>query len=370
MKEIKSILNLYNTYGKKGQKCAIAQVVRVEESSYRREGARMLVFESGVFEGGISGGCLEGDALKRSQIAILKEEPSIVTYDTSKDDENQIGVGLGCNGVIDVLISPITPEGKTLSFLERCTSSRKAHILVTITATNTTDPELRLGQTFYFDTEQKSLENCPNKELEGLLNTDIQKVLETQKSRIFHYATAAFEISAFIELIPPQFHLAIYGDNYDVYPMIDLAKVMDWEVSLVGKLQKLRKDKLGAVKNLYQKDDEQHPPVDRRTAIVLMAHDYKTDLKNLQHALQTPTPYIASLGPKKRFEKMQAELLKRGTPLTPEQLERIYAPCGLEIGANTPEEIAMSIFTEILSVYANKKGGMLREKETPIHERY
>ena len=89
MKEIKSILSLYNKLSSSNEKAAIAQVVRVEESSYRREGARMLVFESGVFEGGISGGCLEGDALKRSQMAILKEKPSIVTYDTSKDDENQ-----------------------------------------------------------------------------------------------------------------------------------------------------------------------------------------------------------------------------------------------------------------------------------------
>ncbi len=114
MKEIKSILSLYNKLKSSNEKAAIAQVVRVEESSYRREGARMLVFESGVFEGGISGGCLEGDALKRSQMAILKEKPSIVTYDTSKDDENQIGVGLGCNGIIDVLISPITDTLSTI----------------------------------------------------------------------------------------------------------------------------------------------------------------------------------------------------------------------------------------------------------------
>src|SRR6056297_3926390 len=126
MKEIKSILQLYNSFKKSGEKCAIAQVVRVEESSYRREGARMLVFESGVFEGGISGGCLEGDALKRSQIAILKQQPSIVTYDTSK--ENEIGVGLGCNGIIDVLISPISDNSATLNMLQKCVSDRDFHV--------------------------------------------------------------------------------------------------------------------------------------------------------------------------------------------------------------------------------------------------
>uniref|UniRef100_UPI0026184B55 XdhC family protein n=1 Tax=uncultured Eudoraea sp. TaxID=1035614 RepID=UPI0026184B55 len=156
MKEIKSILSLYNKFKSSNEKAAIAQVVRVEESSYRREGARMLVFESGVFEGGISGGCLEGDALKRSQMAIFKEKPSIVTYDTSKDDENQIGVGLGCNGVIDVLISPITSTLSTIPLLEKCVSSRQSHVLITITACPE-DPEL-LGTTYYFDTKENTIE--------------------------------------------------------------------------------------------------------------------------------------------------------------------------------------------------------------------
>ncbi|THD68864.1 XdhC family protein [Robertkochia marina] len=369
MKEIKSILQLYDSYGQGTEKCAIAQVVRVEESSYRREGARMIVFENGTFEGGISGGCLEGDALQRSQIAILKKEPSIVTYDTSKDDENQIGVGLGCNGVIDVLITPITQEGNTLNLLQRCVASRKAHILVTVTATNTPDV-IALGQNWYYDTATQTLENFEHQALKASLEKDIQTVLDSKRSKIYHYNLNALSVSAFIELIPPQFHLAIYGDNYDVYPMINLAEVMDWEVSLVGKLQKLRKDKLGAVKDLYQKDDTEQPLIDDRTAVVLMAHDYKTDLRNLINLVNSPTPYIASLGPKKRFKKMVNELEDRGTPLTPEQLERIYAPCGLEIGANTPEEIAASIFAEILSVFSGKKGGMLREKQEPIHERY
>ncbi|WP_224491622.1 XdhC family protein [Robertkochia flava] len=370
MKEIKAILKLYNDFKSTSQKCAIAQVVRVEESSYRREGARMLVFQSGVFEGGISGGCLEGDALKRSQIAILKKEPSIVTYDTSKDDENQIGVGLGCNGVIDVLISPITPEGNTLNFLERCINSRKSHVLATVTAINNKESHLSLGQTFYYDTETQTLDNCGHAELEKLLHNDIASVLNSNKSRIYHYTLEGLELSVFIELIPPRFHLAIYGDNYDVYPMIDLAQVMDWEVSLVGNLQKLKKERLGFVQHLYSKYEETHPKIDSRTAVVLMAHDYKTDLKNLKHCLNSPAPYIASLGPKKRFEKMKDEFESFGNPLTPEQLDRIYAPCGLEIGANTPEEIAASIFAEILAVFSNKKGGMLRKKEDPIHERY
>ncbi|MBT8291694.1 MAG: XdhC family protein [Eudoraea sp.] len=368
MKEIKSILSLYNKFKSSNEKAAIAQVVRVEESSYRREGARMLVFESGVFEGGISGGCLEGDALKRSQMAIFKEKPSIVTYDTSKDDENQIGVGLGCNGVIDVLISPITSTLSTIPLLEKCVSSRQSHVLITITACPE-DPEL-LGTTYYFDTKENTIEGGKlDLELKEYLLKDIKSVANTKKSNIYNYQLSEKSVSVFVELIPPQFHLVIYGDNYDVYPMLELAKVMDWEVSLVGNIQKLKKEKLATVKHIISKGDKEEPFIDDRTAIILMAHDFKTDMSNLKLALESEAAYIASLGPKKRFIKMENEFKEQGQPLSKTSLDRIYAPCGLELGANTPEEIATSIFAEILAVFAGKKGGMLRDKAGPIHQR-
>lgn len=367
MKEIKSILQLYNTLKTSDEKCAIAQVVRVEESSYRREGARMLVYESGVFEGGISGGCLEGDALQRSQIAILKQEPSIVTYDTSK--EKEIGVGLGCNGVIDVLISPISEKSPLMAMLQRCLDERSQHIIATVTAIRGELNAVSLGASFYFDQQTSNLENCPDQDLREFIQARVADVRENNKSRTYRFENKGAEASVFIELIPPQFHLAIYGDNYDVYPMLDLAAVMDWEVSLIGNIQKLKKERLQTVAHLYPKDFEERPEIDQRTAIILMAHDYKTDIANLVELVRSEAPYIGSLGPRKRFEKMILELDSRGIRFTEDQLERIYAPCGLEIGADTPEEIAASIFAEILSVFSGKTGGMLREKAGPIHER-
>ena len=367
MKEIKSILQLYNSFKNSGEKCAIAQVVRVEESSYRREGARMLVFESGVFEGGISGGCLEGDALQRSQIAILKQQPSIVTYDTSK--ENEIGVGLGCNGVIDVLISPISEDSSTLKMLQKCVSDRDFHVIATVTALNTDIDTIHLGRSFYYDKNSASLEDCKHDGLRNFLQNKIQDVLGNQKSMTFDFEEEGVKASVFIEMIPPQFHLAIYGDNYDVYPLLEMAKLMDWDVSLVGNVQKLKKEKLQSVKNIYPKDFEERPVIDNRTAIILMAHDYKTDYANLQKLIKSASPYIASLGPRKRFDKMITEFKANGIEFSEQETQRIFAPCGLEIGANTPEEIAMSLFSEILSVFSGNTGGMLRNKVGPIHQR-
>ena len=367
MKEIKSIIRLYNTYKNSDEKCAIAQVVRVEESSYRREGARMLVFESGVFVGGISGGCLEGDALQRSQIAILKQQPSIVTYDTSK--EKEIGVGLGCNGIIDVLISPISEASPMMSMLQKCVSERGEHIIATITALSGQINGVSLGESFYYDAETETLDNCPDKPLRAFIKDKISEVHEIKKSKTFHFESKGARASIFIELIPPQFHLAIYGDNYDVYPILEMAGVMDWEVALIGNIQKLKKQKLQSVAHLYHKDSEDRPKIDNRTAILLMAHDYKTDAANLLELIKSPAPYIGSLGPRKRFDKMVAEFKSRGIEFSREEQARIFAPCGLEIGANTPEEIVISIFGEILSAFSGCSGGMLRDKSGPIHER-
>ncbi len=349
------------------EKCAIAQVVRLEESSYRREGARMLVFESGVFEGGISGGCLEGDALKRSQMAILQQKPSIVTYDTSK--EHEIGVGLGCNGVIDVLITPITAHSRLMSILRSCVAERRENVIATVTALEGEWEGVTLGSSFYFEEGNLVFQETTDALYLDFVNEKIGEVRQTKKSKTYHYQSGSKKASLFVELIPPQFHLAIYGDNYDVYPLLEVAAVLDWEVSLVGNVQKLQKEKLRTVKEIYPKDMADRPKIDARTAIVLMAHDYRTDYANLRQVICSPAPYIATLGPRKRFEAMMADFHAVGITFSEEQLKRVYAPCGLAIGAITPEEIAVSIISEILGVFSNGSGGLLRDRIGPIHTR-
>ncbi len=367
MKEIKTILELVAAKETSSEKYAIAQVVKVDGSSYRREGARMIVFESGIFEGGISGGCLEGDTLKRSQLAILKQQPSLITYDTSK--EHEIGIGLGCNGIIDVLMTPLSPESSTLKILKKCLSDRKSHIIATITSVTSGHDSLKLGSCFYYDTESGELGGMSSSNIKTFLVDQIKEVIEKNKSGSYHFSSNEFEASIFIEIIPAQLHLAIFGDNYDVYPMIELAKVLDWEISLVGNMQKLKKEKIQSVTNIYHKDFIERPHIDNRTAVILMAHDFKTDSENLKEALKSTSPYIASLGPKKRYVKMLDSFENQGLDLSKKDKERIHAPSGLEIGADTPEEIALSIFSEIRCVFAGKKGGMLKFKKGPIYDR-
>src|SRR5258708_38037912 len=109
MKELRSIVQAYQSIDFSRTRAALATVARVEGSSYRRVGARMLVLDNGTYLGGISGGCLEGDALRRAQKGIALRQSSVITYDTTQDDDFQVGVGLGCQGIIDVLFTPLDP---------------------------------------------------------------------------------------------------------------------------------------------------------------------------------------------------------------------------------------------------------------------
>ena len=133
MKEIRSIIQAYKGIDFTKTRAALATVARVEGSSYRRAGARMLVLDDGTYTGGISGGCLEGDALRRAQKAIAQNKPSVVTYDTTQDDNHQIGVGLGCNGIIDVLFTPLQPAAEnTVTLLDRVADTRVPRVLATV----------------------------------------------------------------------------------------------------------------------------------------------------------------------------------------------------------------------------------------------
>src|ERR1700712_4135252 len=112
MKEVQDIVKAYNQAQRQGIQSALVTVVLVEGSAYRRAGARMLITEDGQLTGAISGGCLEGDALRKARLVMAQQQPMLVTYDTMDDDDAKLGVGLGCNGIIHILIEPIHPDSK------------------------------------------------------------------------------------------------------------------------------------------------------------------------------------------------------------------------------------------------------------------
>ena len=343
---------------------ALGTVVKVEESSYRRIGARILVSSNGNWIGGISGGCLEGDALKRAQIAISKNQSSIVVYDTMEDDAHQIGIGLGCNGRIEVMFTPIDPEDKNNSIeqLIHIINSREPTIFLQILAGKEEDNSL-LGKVFS-ELNVDQLSKAAQINQETLLSC-IEQVRSDGKSNVHHIG----HLEVLVEMLRPRVKLLLVGDNYDVNAFVNIGNEMGWEVHVAGKKRKLSKHIFTNAKSVSELNEVEHISLDKHTAVILMSHDYKTDYKLIQYFVKQDIPYIGLLGPKKRMLKMHNEFQEIDDPIDLRSAPNLYAPVGLDLGAESPEEIALSIAAEIISVFRNREGASLRERHGPIHER-
>ena len=370
MKEIKAIIEAYHQVDFSKNKVALATVIRVEGSSYRRTGARMLVIDSGEWIGGISGGCLEGDALKKAKLAIAQNKSSIITYDTTDDDPFQIGVGLGCNGIIDVLLTPIAPQDSEnqILVLEKCVNSRTPNIVITVLEVEGTLSEIEIGQSFI--QEIKIIDSLFLQEgtVKELLENDLQNCLLSKQSVIKKYHSESTKITLFLEVLIPSTHLIIYGGNYDIYPLVKLSKEIGWRVSVVCNPLKVHKSLVGLADSVISKENADRLIIDEHTVAVLMAHDYETDFQNMCKFLKTSILFIGMLGPKKRTDKMFLKLSEDGNPVSEHNLQRIASPVGLDIGATTPEEIAISIIAEIKTFFSGRDGSRLKFRKNGIYD--
>jgi len=362
MQEIKSIIEEYENINLNQEKVALAVVVNVEESSYRRIGARMLVRSNGQWVGGISGGCLEGDALKRSLHAIHQNKSSKVVYDTLEEDENQIGVGLGCNGKIEVVFTPIDLADlqNEIHILKKIVDTDRDIVLLRVIESE--DPHT-LGKLVLEDHLQANA-------FDGIdivaLKSIIEKVKAAGRSYIQNFLLDnGSNIRILFELIRPEIKLLIIGDNYDVTAMVGLANQLAWKIIIAGDIRKLSKEIVANVFKVFPYTEIKNISIDQHTAVVLLSHDYSTDKAALPILLTRKPRYLGMLGPKKRLHKMEDSLGNYNFS----KIGFFYSPVGFDIGAETPSEIALSILTEILAVFRDKKGMHLRNKQGSIHER-
>lgn len=356
MKEINKIVAFYDKLkSEQNVACALATVVYVEGSSYRRTGARMLVSEDGRWEGGISGGCLEGDALKKARFAILKGKPNLAKYDTTKGDDHQIGVGLGCNGIIEVLFLPVDfiSNQNPVEILKRAILEPEIPLITVFKSEQ--KPEL-LGKIFQYrnDEDLKFLE-----EICSIVN--LQKEFDTlDKSKNLHIDN---HTRLFFEVLPSAIDVYLFGNQYDIYPFMEILKWLNWNITVVSEPNKIE-HKTGI--NIISPENLDIHSFSKSAAAILMSHSLKTDQNNLRLLAKSNLKYIGLLGPKIRSLKMVDELKESGIEINPSQ---IFGPTGLDLGATTPEEIALSIVAEIKAVFSDRKGGFLKERTLPINER-
>lgn len=370
MKEFKAIVNACRKVDFSKQKAALATVVKVHGSSYRSPGARMLITDDGKWVGSISGGCLEGDALRKARQVMTTNIPLKVTYDTREESSQYLGIGLGCNGVIDVLIEPVTPGDKQnpIKLFEKFVATKAPVSLATVFSSPKEN-----GQKLLCSHEGELHSTFSVTTLKELVRCDLTKLFSTPHSEAKCYDIEGVRFEVFIEFIQPSLSLIIFGGGFDARPVCQLAKSVGWEVTVtdecvahIAPVFFPAADRLSLCARTFIDRDMEITPY---TACVLMSHNYEYDRDVLKKLLPSQAPYIGILGPRKRFEKMREELEKGNIKITHEDMHRIHSPIGLDIGAEAPDEIALAIIAEIQGKFANRSGGFLKYRNSPIHNR-
>jgi xanthine dehydrogenase accessory factor len=368
VKELQEIVIAFDRAQQAGKLTALATVVHVDGSSYRRAGARMLVTDDGELTGAISGGCLEGDALRKARLVMAKQTSLLVTYDTTDDDDAKFGVGLGCNGIIHILIEPINAdhEHNPIAFFKRFLSSREPVVLVTIfNMNNRHGPQY--GTCLLVDQQGGSIGVLPDSAVSEVILFDAAQVLKKANtaSNKYHYYDSFI---CMIELLQPALSLVIVGAGNDAIPLVQMATVLGWQTTIVdGRTNYATVERFpSAGKVIVAKSNEviSRVAIDARTVFMLMTHNYNYDAALLSALLGFPLPYIGVLGPKKRLMRILDEIISE--PTIPDNL---YGPAGLDIGSENAEEIALAIVSEIQSVLNKRKGESLRTKPV-IHDRH
>lgn len=322
-----------------GFNTVMASVVALDGSSYRKPGVRMLIIENGQMIGAVSGGCIEKEICLQAESVLKTGVSKIMTYDGR--------YRLGCEGVLYILIEPFKPYKAFETAFIKCLIERNSFEIISY-FDKKTGTFLGMGTWVNFKGEQFSISGAENN------NDTINKE----------------SLSVFKHTMEPCFKLVIIGAEHDAVQLCKLASQTGWEVTIISgpSESKIIQNFPGAKEIKYITAEELGiEKIDDQTAVVLMTHNFANDLRHLV-ALEKANPiYIGILGPVSRRDDLLSQFMEYCPDVTDEFLELIHGPAGLNIGSETPQEIAISIISEILAVVRNQEPMSLSKKTGSIH---
>ncbi|MCX6134489.1 MAG: XdhC family protein [Ignavibacteriales bacterium] len=372
MKELRDILRGYEAAKLAEEKAMLATIVDVRGSTYRRPGARMLIRQDGTTIGAISSGCLEADVAERAKKVMNSHDAITVLYDLTGPENDVWGLNLGCNGVIQILLEPLPLSMRSfhLKSIADCLNSGRVGVLASVFRV---EGEFRatIGSHLFLLEDGSVSEDIKNPALTAAITEDCLTVLRTKNSAVKEYRFMEGTVEALIEVIRPPLPLVIIGAGADSVPLARMAKELGWTVTVIDhRPTSITQERFPDADSLILSRPEEISEKVRikgNTVLVIMTHNFSHDLQLLRTLLPSPAPYIGILGPSKRTEQLLEKVRESGFTPTGKQLDRLHGPVGLNIGAESPEEIALSILSEILAFVNGRRGGFLREHGGPIH---
>jgi xanthine dehydrogenase accessory factor len=319
---------------------ALATIVLIDGSAYRHEGAKMLIRQDGKMFGILSAGCLEEDIKYQAESVIEDQISKIVDYDLSAEDDLSWGQGAGCNGKIKVYIEPIKWNDDWHNAANLMEQKQRVYSIKQIKDGATPNT------TFLFDQNYQQINTFPyNSKL-----FDITSFTSSFKNKI-HFSLLHTKSDEYLlfETMEPKDQLLIFGAGPDVEPLVTLAERLDFETTIVDpRSSRCNRDFFPTASNLVVK----HPdsfikdyPIFKETYVILMTHNFTYDQVLLKHFLTLKPKYLGVLGPTKRANRL----------VSPEVLPAwVHSPIGLDIGAEGPEEISISILAELIKTRNNQ----------------
>ena len=369
MSEITDVLAAIESLSAKGERMALATIVAVRGSTYRRPGARLLVPEDGAPVGNLSGGCLEGDVADMARIVMEEGTARLAGWDLTADDDAVWGLGLGCNGAIEVFIEPAEQAAQVAGALRMALEEERAISVVTVleSGTDGIEPGARLVVRPEGDPEG----SLGSAEADAAALAAAREQLAMEKSEI---RTFPGEVRAFVEVLDPPLRLLICGAGHDAVPMVRAAAGLGWNAVVVDDrpvflTRERYPEASGFITVDAPEDVAKTAPIDDHTFAVVMTHNFLRDKEYLRALLTSPVAYIGMLGPAARTERLLMELRDEGVRISEADRAKIHGPAGLDLGSEGPEEIAQSIAAEIVAVRHARLGGFLKDRPGPIHDR-
>ncbi|MGZ8606240.1 MAG: XdhC family protein [Actinomycetota bacterium] len=370
MSELTDVLSAIESLSARGDRLALATIVAVRGSTYRRPGARLLVPEEGDLVGNISGGCLENDVADVARIVMREGSARIVSFDLTADDDAVWGWGLGCNGAFELFVEPADKAAEVAGALRMALEEERPICMVTIL--DSTAPGVAQGDRILVRPGGATDRTFGDEALDRAARDVALELLASERSEIRELADG---VRAFVEVLEPPLRLLVCGAGHDAAPLVKQAAALGWNPVVVddrpefltlerfpeaaGLVLVERPDKMAEVAN-----------VDERTFVVVMTHNFLRDKEYVRSLLSSPTRRVAMLGPAVRTQRLLDELAEEGVEIDDRDRERLRGPAGLDLGAEGPEEIAAAICAEIVAVKRGRGAGFLKDRPGPIHERH
>jgi xanthine/CO dehydrogenase XdhC/CoxF family maturation factor len=368
--EISDVLAAIESLSAKGERMALATIVAVRGSTYRRPGARLLVPEDGAPIGNISGGCLEGDVADMARVVMEEGRARLAGWDLTADDDAVWGLGLGCNGAIEVFIEPADRAAEVAGALRMALEEEQRICVVTVIESEASEL-VAPGARIVVRPDGSVDGSLGHADVDAEAIVAARELLMAERSEV---RTFLHGVRAFVEVLEPPLRLLICGAGHDAIPLVRAAAGLGWKATVADDRPVfLTRDRYPEAAGFVALDDPaqvaKEAGVDRRTHVVVMTHNFLRDKEYLRSLLDSDAGYIAMLGPAARTVRLLMELEEEGVEINDEDRARIHGPAGLDLGAEGPEEIAQAIVSEIVAVRHARGGGYLRERPGPIHDR-